>query len=243
MKNYLNSKIIPSKKIKIEKEFLIDIFPLSIKALLKIKENYSDINSDVEKLRKLVEFCLTWGTKLSKEDINYFLDYDMFTSTKLYKEILEFTNDYQNQKENERKKAFAKITEIIKGEDSEIYDEELTFYANKINLMFKTNSINFEAVSLRDLIWLETAFYVNSEIQAKLKCEELAINVDIRALLKDLDDVQRISKSGKQNAALKWSDLPSQQKNKDNQINEKDDTEARKDFLRKFKINRNKQEF
>ena len=95
---------------------------------------------------------------------------------------------------------------------------------------------------MRDLIWLETAFYVNSEIQAKLKCEELAINVDIRALLKDLDDVQRISKSGKANSALKWSDLPSQQKNKD-QSNAKDDIEARKDFLRKFKINRNKQDF
>ena len=95
--------------------------------------------------------------------------------------------------------------------------------------MFKTNSINFEAVSLRDLIWLETAFYVNSEIQAKLKCEELAINVDIRALLKDLDDVQRISKSGKQNAALKWSDLPSQQGKEENK---KSSIELRKEFLK-----------
>lgn len=105
--------------------------------------------------------------------------------------------------------------------------------------MYKTNSVDFNAVSIRDLIWLETAFIVSMELESKLKEAELGISVDIRALLKDLDDVQRISKSGKANSALKWSDLPSQQKNKD-ESKDQSDIEARKDFLRKFQINRNK---
>ena len=107
--------------------------------------------------------------------------------------------------------------------------------------MFKTNSVDYSAVSIRDLIWLETALSLSLEIESKFKEVELGISVDIRALLKDLDDVQRISKSGKSNSALKWSDLPSQQKNKNEM--KSNDVELRKEFLKQFqKINRNKQE-
>ena len=108
-------------------------------------------------------------------------------------------------------------------------------------MMFKTNSIDYSAVSIRDLIWLETALFLSLEMESKFKESELGISVDIRALLKDLDDVQRISKSGKASSALKWSDLPSQQKNK--KENDLNDVELRKGFLKQFeKINRNKQE-
>lgn len=107
--------------------------------------------------------------------------------------------------------------------------------------MFKTNSVDYSAVSIRDLIWLETALSLSLEMESKFKEVELGISVDIRALLKDLDDVQRISKSGKSNSALKWSDLPSQQKNKNEM--KSNDVELRKEFLKQFqKINRNKQE-
>jgi hypothetical protein len=36
---------------------------------------------------------------------------------------------------------------------------------------------------------------------------------DMRALIKDLDDVQRIALTGKKSSLLKWSDLPSQREN------------------------------
>ena len=95
--------------------------------------------------------------------------------------------------------------------------------------MFKTNSINWKAVSFKDMIWIEAALNVDMEMQTKIKNYDLEVNVDIRALLKDIDDVQRIKASGKQNSVLKWSDLPSQAKNK-----EKAETnvELRKAFLK-----------
>jgi len=79
--------------------------------------------------------------------------------------------------------------------------------------MFKTNTIDWKAVSLKDLIWIEMAFFVDMEMQAKVKSYDLEVGIDIRALLKDIDDIQRIKASGKQNTILKWSDLPSQAKN------------------------------
>ena len=109
------------------------------------------------------------------------------------------------------------------------YDEELTLYAKKIFLMFKSSSINWKAVSLKDFIWIEAAFYVDMEMQAKLKSYEMEVYVDLRALLKDLDDIQRIKLSGKKNTVLNWSDLPSQRKNRPQLEN---NVEMRKAFLK-----------
>lgn len=109
------------------------------------------------------------------------------------------------------------------------YDEELTLYAKKIFLMFKTSSINWKAVSLKDFIWIETAFYVEMEMQSKIKSYEMEVYVDLRALIKDLDDIQRIKLTGNKNSVLNWNDLPSQRKNQPQLEN---NVEMRKAFLK-----------
>ncbi len=80
--------------------------------------------------------------------------------------------------------------------------------------MFKTSSIDWKAVSTKDIIWIEAAFYVDMEMQTKILSYSTGISVDIRALLKDIDDIQRVKSSGKASSVIKWSDLPSQAQEK-----------------------------
>jgi len=98
--------------------------------------------------------------------------------------------------------------------------------------MFKSCSLDFKAASIKDLIWIEAALFVDLKMQAKLKEYEINLNADIRAILKDVDDVQRIKATGKASSVIKWSDLPSQQKNKVVDNNKVD--EVRKAFLKEL---------
>lgn len=95
--------------------------------------------------------------------------------------------------------------------------------------MYKTNSINWNAVSTKDLIWIEAAFLVDGELKSKIKENEFKLNNDIRFLMKDLSDLKRLELSqGKRSTLLSWYDLPSM-------INEKrpeQSVEARKAFLK-----------
>lgn len=120
---------------------------------------------------------------------------------------------------------------MILGKESDNYDEELGLFAKKIYLMYKTNSIDWQHLSHRDLVWIEAALFVDEEIKTKIKQYEIGVNVDIRALLKDLDDVQRLKAGFKSKDLIKWEDLPS---NKDKQPQQKieDDPGIRKEFLR-----------
>lgn len=98
-------------------------------------------------------------------------------------------------------------------EDSGDYDLESSMYAKKLYFQYKTNSINFDKASIRDLIWIEAIFLLNMKIdreEDKFKID--ALN-DMRALIKDLNDVQRMALTGKKSSILKWSDLPSQRDN------------------------------
>ena len=97
-------------------------------------------------------------------------------------------------------------------EDSGDYDLESFIYAKKILLQYKSNSINFDNASIRDLIWIEAAFILNRKVDKEEDQWKINALNDMRALLKDLDDVQRMSLTGKKSSILKWSDLPSQRK-------------------------------
>ena len=98
------------------------------------------------------------------------------------------------------------------GEDSGDYDLESLIYAKKILFQYKFNSINFEKASIRDLLWIEAAFILNEKIDKEVNDWKLNALNDMRALIKDLDDVQRMNLTGKKSSILKWSDLPSQRK-------------------------------
>lgn len=94
--------------------------------------------------------------------------------------------------------------------------------------MYKTASVDWSKITLSDFIWLEAAFYIDEEIKSKIKEQEVGVIADLRVLLKDIDDIQRIKASGKSNLIVKWEDLPSQQKNK----KPVDDIKVRKEFLK-----------
>lgn len=80
---------------------------------------------------------------------------------------------------------------------------------------------------MRDLIWIEAAFLVDQEVKGKLLEEELLLSADIRVLIKDIDDVQRLKSSGKKNCLINWNDLPSQR-------SRKEDASTKKIFLREL---------
>jgi len=100
-----------------------------------------------------------------------------------------------------------------------------------------TNSIPNTCLSLsiKDLIWIRAAYYVKEKMNYDEKLEHILCLTDMRALIKDIDDVQRVKSSGKTNAALKFSDLPSQQfkKKQDHSkvIQEHSDNDSRKKML------------
>lgn len=95
--------------------------------------------------------------------------------------------------------------------------------------MFKSSSINWNAVSTRELIWIEAAFFVDGELNAKLKEAELSLNNDLRFLMKDLDDLKRLELSqGKKSSVLSWYDLPSMRDKK----KPEESVEVRKAFLK-----------
>lgn len=83
------------------------------------------------------------------------------------------------------------------------------------------------------MIWIEAAFFVDQEMQAELKQHEVGISVDIRSLLKDIDDIQRLKASGgKKSSLIKWEDLPSQSKNEVKKDSIENNVEIRKAFLK-----------
>lgn len=95
--------------------------------------------------------------------------------------------------------------------------------------MYKTNSINWKAVSTKDLIWIEAAFLVDGETNMKIKESEMKISADLRFLMKDLDDLKRLQLSqGKKNSVLSWYDLPSMQGEK----KPEESVKLRKEFLK-----------
>lgn len=95
--------------------------------------------------------------------------------------------------------------------------------------MYKTSSINWNAVSIKELIWIEAAFFVDGELNAKLKEAQLSLNNDLRFLLKDLDDLKRLQLSqGKRSSVLSWYDLPSMRDKERPENN----VEIRKAFLK-----------
>lgn len=95
--------------------------------------------------------------------------------------------------------------------------------------MFKTSSIDWKAVSTKDLIWIEAAFLVDGEISAKVKQNQFKLTADLRFLIKDLDDIQRLKiTQGKKNALLSWYDLPSMANQKKPETN----AQVRKAFLK-----------
>ena len=95
--------------------------------------------------------------------------------------------------------------------------------------MFKTSSIDWKAVSIRDLIWIEAAFLVDGEISAKIKENQFKLTADLRFLVKDLDDIQRLKiTQGKKATLLSWHDLPSMINQKKPETN----VQVRKAFLK-----------
>lgn len=103
--------------------------------------------------------------------------------------------------------------------------------------MFKTSSINWNAVSTKELIWIEAAFFVDGELNAKLKEAELSLNNDLRFLMKDLDDLKRLQLSqGKKSSLLSWYDLPSMR----NKQKPENNVEVRKAFLKDISNTYNK---
>lgn len=97
--------------------------------------------------------------------------------------------------------------------------------------MFKSSSINWSAVSTKDLIWIEAAFFVDGELNAKMKEAEINVNADLRFLLKDLDDLKRLQLSqGKKSSVLSWYDLPSMR----NEKRPEETPEIRKAFLKEL---------
>ena len=98
----------------------------------------------------------------------------------------------------------------MQGEDSGEYSSELTLFAKKIFFQYKTNSIDYSAVSIRDLIWIETAFCIDKKIEREEQKFTLDAINDLRVLIKDLDDLNRIKLTRNAKHCLKWSDLPSQ---------------------------------
>jgi hypothetical protein len=107
----------------------------------------------------------------------------------------------------------------------------LSLKAKRIYLELATHSINFSGITLEDFLWYEAAFLVHQEIESKKYKMNVEMNADMRALLKDLSDIQRLKASGgKTNSIIKWEDLPSQANNKKEKI--EDDPNIRKEFLR-----------
>jgi len=95
--------------------------------------------------------------------------------------------------------------------------------------MFKSSSINWQAVSTKELLWIEAAFFVDGELNAKIKEAELSLTNDLRFLIKDLDDLKRLQLSqGKKSSMLSWYDLPSMRGKK----KPEDDVAIRKAFLK-----------
>lgn len=120
---------------------------------------------------------------------------------------------------------------MILGVKSENFDEDLTLKAKRIYLELVTHSINFSGLSIDDLLWYEAAFLVYQDIEHKKYKTNVEMNADMRVLLKDLSDIQRIKASGgKNNSIIKWEDLPSQANVKREKI--EDDPNIRKEFLR-----------
>lgn len=103
--------------------------------------------------------------------------------------------------------------------------------AKRIYLELATHSVNFSGLSIEDFLWYEAAFLVYQEIESKKYKMNVEMNADMRALLKDLSDIQRLKASGgKSNSLIKWEDLPSQANIKREKV--EDDPEIRKEFLR-----------
>lgn len=91
---------------------------------------------------------------------------------------------------------------MIDDVDSGYYDPELDLYAHKILMQVSTNSIDWKAASIQDLIWIEVAFFM-------MKSVEDSKFYDMRFLLKDLADSKRIQLSHNTKSIIKPEDLPS----------------------------------
>jgi len=90
-----------------------------------------------------------------------------------------------------------------------------------------TNSIDYKTVSIQDLIWIETAFFMYKE---KAEQFDLGIKLDQRILLKDISDSFRIKLAGNTKSIIKETDLPSYKLSHPTKPEEKDD--IRKAFLK-----------
>ena len=54
---------------------------------------------------------------------------------------------------------------MIDDVDSGYYDPELDLYAHKILMQVSTNSIDWKAASIQDLIWIEVAFFMMKSVE------------------------------------------------------------------------------
>lgn len=107
----------------------------------------------------------------------------------------------------------------------------MSLKAKRIYLEIATHSVNFSGLSIEDFLWYEAAFLVHQEIESKKYKMNVEMNADMRVLLKDLSDIQRLKASGgKSNTLIKWEDLPSQANVKREKV--EDDPNVRKEFLR-----------
>ena len=95
--------------------------------------------------------------------------------------------------------------------DSEIYDEEVTLYAEYIvTSIFLNNFPRREDMTIQDLIWYKTALKEKVEMDDQNKLNDRLLNLDNRFLLKDISDVTRLKASGgKTHSLIKERDLPS----------------------------------
>lgn len=93
---------------------------------------------------------------------------------------------------------------MIDDVDSGFYEPELDIYARKILMQVVTNSIDWNAASIQDLIWIEVAFFM-------MKSVEDSKFFDMRFLLKDLADSKRVQLSHNVKSIIKAEDMPSYQ--------------------------------
>lgn len=120
---------------------------------------------------------------------------------------------------------------MILGVRNDNFDEELSLKAKRVYLEIATHSFNLSGATIEDFLWYEAAFLVYQEIESKKYKMNVEMNADMRVLLKDLSDLQRLKASGgKTNSLIKWEDLPSQANIKREKVEE--DPEIRKEFLR-----------
>jgi len=100
--NLSKFKSVPTKEIKVDGfEETVTIYPISGFGLIKLQKIAEKLEKDPENLDLQIEICkfsLKWGAKCTDEDIEFLIENDFITTMQLTKEIMNYSQEYNEEK-------------------------------------------------------------------------------------------------------------------------------------------------